>query len=193
MPSSEKPPLLSVLEGFDSDHETKRQRAVRVTQRIVGIVFGALSVFLVWLIVADARDLGSGAESRLVRIDPAELEQHDPPQNVSWHENENGLFHRRRTVSRSAPLRLRDGVPIVVADARPEETAPFVGRVVADRRAREVAVRLGRPCLFVVRTAQSPFWHFAQLILVFPFLCLVYRLVPFLIPYHLWIYLGPDD
>ena len=174
------PGLASVLQDFDSDRETARKRAVRATQRIVGVAFGALSVFLAWMIVADARDLASGAESRIVRIDPSELERTDPQQEAIWHETDNGLFHRHRKVSRSAPLQLRRGVPVVVADAQPDETA------VDDRRAREVSSRLGRPCLFVVRTARSPFWHFAQLVLVFPFFYLVYRLVPVLVPLFWW-------
>ena len=180
------PELASVLQDFDSDRETARKRAVRATQRIVGVAFGALAVFLAWVIVADARDLASGAEARLVRIDPSELERTDPQQEAIWHETDNGLFHRHRKVSRSAPVRLRHGVPVVVADAQPDETAPFVGRIVDDRRAREVSSRLGRPCLFVVRTARSPFWHFAQLVLVFPFFYLVYRLVPVLVPLFWW-------
>ncbi len=180
------PGLVAVLQDFDSGPVSRRRRAVRATQRIIGVAFGALSVFLAWMIVADARDLASGAEARLVRIDPSELERTDPQQEAIWHETDNGLFHRHRKVSRSAPLQLRRGVPVVVADAQPDETAPFVGRIVDDRRAREVSSRLGRPCLFVVRTARSPFWHFAKLVLVFPFFYLVYRLVPVLVPLFWW-------
>ena len=106
------PGLASVLQGFDSGRETARQRAVRATRRIVGVALGALSVFLAWTIVADARDLASGAEARLVRIDPSELERTDPQQEAIW--------------------------------------------------------------------------HFAQLILVFPFFYLVYRLVPVLVPLFWW-------
>ena len=134
------PGLASVLQDFDSDRETARKRAVRATQRIVGVAFGALAVFLAWVIVADARDLASGAEARLVRIDPSELERTDPQQEAIWHETDNGLFHRHRKVSRSAPLQLRRGVPVVVADAQPDETAPFVGRIVDDRRARDARI-----------------------------------------------------
>ncbi len=186
MSAPRTPELASVLQDFDSDRETARKRAVRATQRIVGVAFGALAVFLAWMIVADARDLASGAESRLVRIDPSEWVPSDPPREAIWHETDNGLFHRHRKVSRSAPIRLWRGVPVAVADARLDETAPFVGRIVDDRRAREVSSRLGRPCLFVVRTARSPFWHFAQLVLVFPFFYLVYRLVPVLVPLFWW-------
>ena len=106
------PELASVLQDFDSDRETARKRAVRATQRIVGVAFGALAVFLAWVIVADARDLASGAEARLVRINPSELERTDPQQEAIW--------------------------------------------------------------------------HFAQLILVFPFFYLVYRLVPVLVPLFWW-------
>lgn len=186
MDATRNPGLGSVLQGFNSGPASRRRRAVRTTQRIVGVAFGALAVFLAWVIVADARDLASGAEARLVRIDPSELERTDPQQEAIWHETDNGLFHRHRKVSRSAPLQLRRGVPVVVADAQPDETAPFVGRIVDDRRAREVSSRLGRPCLFVVRTARSPFWHFAKLVLVFPFFYLVYRLVPVLVPLFWW-------
>ena len=62
------PGLASVLQDFDSDRETARKRAVRAPQRIVGVAFGALAVFLAWVIVADARDLASGAEARLVPV-----------------------------------------------------------------------------------------------------------------------------
>lgn len=55
-------------------------------QRIVGIAFVALAVFLAWMIVADARDLASGAEARLVRINPSELERTDPQREAIWHE-----------------------------------------------------------------------------------------------------------
>ena len=185
MNATRNPRLMSVLQGFDSGPEMARRRAVRAAQRLGGIVFGLLAVFLAWTVVADARDLASGAESRLVRIAPAELEQPDPPREAFWHESENGLFRwhgrfrRHRTANRSAPVRLRRGVPVVVADARPGDAAPFVGRIVSDRRSAEVGSQLGFPFQFVVRTARSPFWHFAQLVLVFPLFYLGYRLVPF--------------
>lgn len=154
--------LRSSLAGYDAGWDawgTKKRRILRGGRILSVAIWSALALFLAWTIVADALDVRSEAEKRLVRIDPAELS----PVTTS----SDGRMHRFDW----------KGVDLVVADWRPGEAAPFWARI-DDGRSRELSARLGRRGLVVARLGSLP-WHFAQLFLVFPLLYLAFRLTVF--------------
>lgn len=154
--------LTSSLAGYDSDWDvwgSKKRRILRGGRILAVAIWSALAVFLAWTIVADALDVRSRAEKRLVRIDPAELS----PVTTS----SSGRMHRFDW----------KGVDLVVADWRPGDAAPFWARI-DDDRSREFSARFGQRCLVVTRLGSLP-WHFAQLFLVFPLLYLAFRLTVF--------------